>query len=1041
MKSFWECSQEPKISPFFIVPIFLIFLLITPFDSPIVVRAETTDPNLNFFIERKLLGHSDDITALAWSENGQNIASGSLDNTTRIWSTGTWNTVKTLYHSAPVSRISWSKTNLRLAISSGNGTVEIYNIATWTLLKTLSEHLDAVSGLSFSPDGTMLSTGDDLGNVKIWDATTWNSIKDLSLPGGVKQIQWSNDNEKMAACSSNGTITVWETNTWTIIQSFDATSGNQSVESIYWNPDDSKLVSSSGEMELIIWDTEFWNALHILDIESIPGEVLWSLDDTYVAVGVAGGIKIWNATNWDIIKSQGINGDSQVYALAAGPDGSHIASSAPKNTNHTVIIWTKNLSPIIDTIGNQIATEDEPFFLVVSAHDADQLTYTDDSQLFDIDASSGQISFTPTNDDVGEHTVTITAMDGKGGMDNETFLLTVVNVDDPPVPVPKWRYGSNYLNITLKIGGEKGNSVSLIILEEGIVIDEISVESDSGYYDEIIYHLDMNFIKSHEVNLNYLGTNGKNPVAVTFEFNDYAYTRHLIFDSDNGNDQTEDIEMSDFFINMGLIVFDASSSFDVDNDIINFHWDFNDESDSEGEYAVHCFGKNGKYDVSLTVESDNNINSFMSTEVILEGISEKTALKSKLDDDSVQEYLESINYKAVFLDKREHLSIVDSMGNIAGFMDGFYLLEIEGVQLAYSLKSGEIYYIPNDKEFTFNINEADEPYELSLLIPHPEIDKRINVYGDSGGDAIELNIENSILTVSTTDSEKNYSLGFEAKDDLGKDVFLLSDIKIRSKDTHYFFINNWEELSSDPKAITLGIDKDGDGEIDISIDLENGMTGEKIESIILSKGKSDSSFFTTMNIILIIGFVGITGLGGLIWTTEIGKLALLSLFLPLYTRIKKDEVLDNEIRGMIRGYIIANPGDNYNSIKRALGLNNGVLAHHLRVLERAELVKSRQDGMYKRFYPATMRIPAENGGEISEIQRILLHKIAESPGISQKEIANLLKLSKGVINYHVKVLMAKKLLKIEKRGRKTFCFTDEKAISSLKNNSEKKNMG
>jgi hypothetical protein len=46
-----------------------------------------------------------------------------------------------------------------------------------------------------------------------------------------------------------------------------------------------------------------------------------------------------------------------------------------------------------------------------------------------------------------------------------------------------------------------------------------------------------------------------------------------------------------------------------------------------------------------------------------------------------------------------------------------------------------------------------------------------------------------------------------------------------------------------------------------------------------------------------------------------------------------------------------------------------------------------------------------------------------------------------VINYHVKVLLAKQLLKMEKRGRKTCCFVDERALSLIKNNSEKKNMG
>jgi DNA-binding MarR family transcriptional regulator len=366
------------------------------------------------------------------------------------------------------------------------------------------------------------------------------------------------------------------------------------------------------------------------------------------------------------------------------------------------------------------------------------------------------------------------------------------------------------------------------------------------------------------------------------------------------------------------------------------------------------------------------------------------------------------------------------------------MFDINGVYLAYSLESGEIYYLPNDLKLTYNIAHSEEPYDLFIIIPQSDLNKGINVMGESGGDTLELDEDDKVLTIQTTDAEKKYSLRIEAEGNSIREVFTLTDMKIKSEETHNYFINNWEALTSDPKAVTLGIDEESDGTIDVSIDLKNGMTGEEVEIIIISKGESDSSFFTTTSLILMVGFVSAAGIGCLIGGTEVGKLAFLALILPLYTRIKKEQVLDNEIRGMIRGYIIANPGDNYNSIKRALGLNNGALAHHLRILERAKIIQSKKDGMYKRFYPASMRIPMDNGGEISEIQRILMLKIAESPGISQKEIATLLGLSKGVINYHVKVLLARHLLQMEKRGRKTHCYVDPKVMHRIKNTSIEK---
>jgi len=79
--------------------------------------------------------------------------------------------------------------------------------------------------------------------------------------------------------------------------------------------------------------------------------------------------------------------------------------------------------------------------------------------------------------------------------------------------------------------------------------------------------------------------------------------------------------------------------------------------------------------------------------------------------------------------------------------------------------------------------------------------------------------------------------------------------------------------------------------------------------------------------------------------SENAKYGLLLLIVPLYSKIKREKVLDHFIRGQIFGYIMANPGEHYNSIKQALDMTNGSLAHHLRTLERERFVKSKRFGL------------------------------------------------------------------------------------------------
>ena len=159
--------------------------------------------------------------------------------------------------------------------------------------------------------------------------------------------------------------------------------------------------------------------------------------------------------------------------------------------------------------------------------------------------------------------------------------------------------------------------------------------------------------------------------------------------------------------------------------------------------------------------------------------------------------------------------------------------------------------------------------------------------------------------------------------------------------------------------------------------------------------------------------------------TEFGKYRLLSLLIaPLYVRLKKNEVLDNYTRGQIHGYIIANPGDHYNSIRDALELSNGILAHHLKTLEREGLVQSMRDGMYRRFFPANAKLPPEDEGHLN-IQRRILSVIRQNPGISQKEISMKVGVSGPTVNYHVSVLASARMIRVEKEGRLTHCFVVE----------------
>lgn len=144
-------------------------------------------------------------------------------------------------------------------------------------------------------------------------------------------------------------------------------------------------------------------------------------------------------------------------------------------------------------------------------------------------------------------------------------------------------------------------------------------------------------------------------------------------------------------------------------------------------------------------------------------------------------------------------------------------------------------------------------------------------------------------------------------------------------------------------------------------------------------------------------------------------------FVGLYTRLAKTEVLDHKTRERIHQLIVEEPGIHYSAIKDAMKLNAGALVHHLRTLERHQLVASRREGVLRRYYPTGARLPAAPAVPLTPMQQRILDMLDREPR-SQKALAAELGLSQQGISYHVKTLERKGVLVVDREGGEWKCF-------------------
>jgi DNA-binding MarR family transcriptional regulator len=155
-------------------------------------------------------------------------------------------------------------------------------------------------------------------------------------------------------------------------------------------------------------------------------------------------------------------------------------------------------------------------------------------------------------------------------------------------------------------------------------------------------------------------------------------------------------------------------------------------------------------------------------------------------------------------------------------------------------------------------------------------------------------------------------------------------------------------------------------------------------------------------------------------STEFGRYGVFKvLIFPLYSRLKKEEVLDHFVRGQIYGYIVSHPGEHYNSMRQDLKVTNGTLSHHLRTLEMMGFIKSRREGVFKRFYPIEMSVPQERGVKLSGLQIQILDMVRGGSGPTQTDIAGRLDVTQQTVSYNIRTLSREGAIRMEKDGRNT----------------------
>ncbi|XP_048502212.1 WD40 repeat-containing protein HOS15 isoform X2 [Beta vulgaris subsp. vulgaris] len=163
-------------------------------------------------------GHQGEVNCVKWDPTGTLLASCSDDSTAKVWSLKQDLFVHDLKeHSKEIYTIRWSPTGsgtnnpnhqLVLASASFDSTVKIWDVELGKLLHSLNGHREAVYSVAFSPNGEYLASGSLDRSLHVWSLKEGKIVKTYSGNGGIFEVCWNKEGDKIAACFANNTVSV-----------------------------------------------------------------------------------------------------------------------------------------------------------------------------------------------------------------------------------------------------------------------------------------------------------------------------------------------------------------------------------------------------------------------------------------------------------------------------------------------------------------------------------------------------------------------------------------------------------------------------------------------------------------------------------------------------------------------------------------------------------------------------------------------------------------------------------------------------------------